>query len=1055
MRERAFTSASVRSVALISAASLLVVSCTGDSTDDAAGGDVAVASTAGATGEVATGEMATGEISDTTPQDATDPDDTDPDTSPEEFGVELVAETGHLAAIDVLTGLLPETTRGLLSVDVQALLSGDPSTEIPPLLTGDGADFVFSEMLSSVGTLAGSIDVAEAMTSAVVAQTTDAPDGLFLVATLRSENLADVAAGSTPTPDGTYGVDSTALFVDDDDNRLAILPGGLLVAGTAPAVESVIDVADATAPTNTSVIVPFLGVLGEESPISFVYGLPALFQPATSTDVEPDLTLQGAAVVSGALDVVDGDITGAVAFHTSNAAEFVEAYNTLDRNAHQGQDPTGVPITLAAPVADGLDQVLVTLPPTPIVSSPDGAALSINTFKKLFVGMEAFDYAAGVFDPGNDAWADLIVKSEADGDQPPSPASVFFRWEFRDQAAIDAFEENELPEGFRIAPTRFFESDPAEGEYFLLLNMYDAGGGSIVGGGRAEWDVYVHGPDGADPNAGERPRFFVVEALAEEVSADPVNLVTTPEPVSHVREGDQVVSSAGRIEGATTVSIFSSSFPVPDPDEAEVVRFTPEMAIGNDYIYWGYGVSDRVLYNATTFNHDAFAVDPADVTFAHDSRWAEYLKPELKDVVYYENTLEYVASPMENLDSEHLDITPEWLEELYGFKNNGHQAAIMRKSVEQLFRGENDALVGLDVGNETPSTYYHFEITDPEALSAALDLPAGHQLAPTTLLEGGEVGHYLTLSVYEIDGASEGTRAEWSVYTDIGDGRPPNMLVLDLMTEEVGIDPVSIINLPSDVRHELVDGVLSTRLASSDIVFDASFETAGAASEPLSLDWVEAGDDVCYLNGICNKLYYDAETLDVPVALPVDVTVNTFSTPWNAVVSEQPAVVFYRDHAQQYVAKRWHNLDIVVEELPFSGLEGRTHVIAGSGTLIGRDSDVADSVYVYTGDAVLGDEQLTFAIDQQIDNVLGVGNIFTTGTFDLASGTGTQTVIDCLGPALLCSDVVIGSTAFYEAQGLDASDTGAITWQIDLALDLGGTFGTADSSSTFRATRAD
>jgi len=170
MRERAFTSASVRSVALISAASLLVVSCTGDSTDDAAGGDVAVASTAGATGEVATGEMATGEmatgeISDTTPQDATDPDDTDPDTSPEEFGVELVAETGHLAAIDVLTGLLPETTRGLLSVDVQALLSGDPSTEIPPLLTGDGADFVFSEMLSSVGTLAGSIDVAEAMTT--------------------------------------------------------------------------------------------------------------------------------------------------------------------------------------------------------------------------------------------------------------------------------------------------------------------------------------------------------------------------------------------------------------------------------------------------------------------------------------------------------------------------------------------------------------------------------------------------------------------------------------------------------------------------------------------------------------------------------------------------------------------------------------------------------------------------------------------------------------------------------------------------------------------------
>jgi hypothetical protein len=1031
MRERVVTSTSIRLAAIIMVACFLPLGCSSGSTDDDTDGDVPAGSAADATDDVATGES---------------PADTRPDAA----SVGLIADTGHAATIAALTGLLPETTRGLLTVDLGALLSGGSSADIPSLLNGEGADFVFSEMLGAIGALAGSVNVPEAMTSAVVAQTTDASDGLFLLAALRSETIADVAAGPMPTPDGTYGLDSTTMFLDDNGNRLALLPGGLLAAGTASAVESVIDVADGAEPAQASAVVPFLAALADESAISFVYGLPALFE-----DVTPDLSLRGAAVLSGALDVVDGDITGAMAFHTANAVEFVEAYNTLDRHATRGEDPTGVPITLADPIVEGLDQVVVTLPAGPIAPSPAEAVAARNIFKKLFVGMEAYDYAAGVFDPGNDAWADLIVKSEADGDEPPSPASVFFRWEFRDQAAIDAFEANELPAGFRLAPTRFFESDPAEGEYFLLLNLYDAGGGSIVGGARAEWDVYVHGPDGADPNAGERPRFFVVEALAEEVSADPVNLVTTAEPVSHAREGDEVVSTVRRIEGDETVPVFSSTFPVPDPDEAEVVRFTPEMAIGNDYIYWGYGVSDRVLYNATTFNHDAFAVDPADVTISDDSRWAEYLQPELKDVVYYVNTLEYVASPLANLDSDHLDITPEWLAELYGFKNNGHQSGIMRKSVEQLFRGENDALVGFHVGNETPSTHYHFEITDPEALSAALDLPPGHRLAPTTLLEGGDEGHYLTLSVYEIDDAIEGTRAEWSVYTDVGDGRPPNMLVLDLMTEEAGIDPVSIINVPSGVGHDLIDGVLSTRLSSSHIIFDASFETAGAASETLSLDWVEAGDVVCYLNGICDKLYYDAETLDVPVHRPVEVTVDTFSTPWNNFVLEQPAVVFYRNNAQDYVAKRWHNLDVVVDELPFSGLEGRTHVITGSGTLVGRDSDVADSVYDYTGDAVLDGEQLTFAIDQQVDNVLGVGNIFTTGSFELTSGTGTQTVIDCLGPALLCSDVVIGSTAFYEVQALDALDSDAIGWQVDIVLDLGGTFGTADSSSTFLATRAD
>lgn len=968
-------------------------------------------------------------------------------TTSEPEDVAVIAESGHAVTIAAIADLLPSDTRGVLAIDLGVLLSSESSAEIIALLNGQGTDPAINELFGAVGTLTGTVDVAGAMTTAVLAQTTDATDGLFVLASLRSETLDDVLAGPAPASDGTYGPASRALFLDDHGNRLTLLPGGVLVVGTASAVESVIDVADGAEPADTPEIEPFLGALSGDSHVSFVYGLPALF-----ADVIPDRSLRGAAVMSGAFDLADGQIAGEVAFHTSNAAEFVAAYNTLDRHATQGEDPTEVPLTLAEPVAGDLDQVVVTLPPSPIDPSPDEAVAARNLFKKLFVGMEAYDYAEDVADPGNAVWVDLLVKSEADDDTPPSPGSVFIRWEFRDEAAIEAFEANELPAGFSLAPTRFLETDDLEGEYFLALNLYNSGGGSIVTGARAEWDVFVHPPEGADPDAGQRPRFLIVDALAQAVSADPVNLVTPAEPLSHALVDGVVVSSVRRFEGDSEVPVIDLSFPRPDPAEAEVARFTREMAIGNDYIYWGHGVHDRALYNATTFNHDAYVVDATQIAYTDDSRWAQYLKPAVKDAVYYVNTLEYVASPLANLDSDHLDITPEWLSELYGFKNNGHQSGIMRKSVEQLFRGENDALVGFRVANETPSTYYHFEVTDPDALSAALDLPPGHRLAPTTLFEGDDEGHYLTLSVYEIDDAIEGTRAEWSVYTDVGDGRPPNMMVVDLMTEEVGIDPVSIINVPSDVRHDLTDGVLSTGLASSLITFEASFETAGAATQALSLDWVEAGDVVCYLNGICDKLYYDAETLDVPVQRPVEVTVDTFSTPWDDVVDETPAAVFYRDNAQEYVAKRWHNLDVVVEELPFSGLDGRTHVVSGSGTLVGRDSDVADSVYTYAGDAVLVGDQVNFALDQQVDNVLGVGNIFTTGSFDLTSGTGTQTVVDCLGPALLCSDIEIGSTTFYTAQELDATDPDAIVWQVDVVLDLGGSFGTADSRSTFLAT---
>lgn len=109
---------------------------------------------------------------------------------------------------------------------------------------------------------------------------------------------------------------------------------------------------------------------------------------------------------------------------------------------------------------------------------------------------------------------------------------------------------------------------------------------------------------------------------------------------------------------------------------------------------------------------------------------------------------------------------------------------------------------------------------------------------------------------------------------------------------------------------------------------------------------------------------------------------------------------------------------------------------------------------LYTGDAVVEGDQLTFSIDQQVDNALGVGHIYTTGRFDLTTGTGTQTVVDCLGPALLCSDIENGSTSFLTVQELDASDPDVVTWKIEVVLDLGGSFGIADSTSTFVATRA-
>lgn len=951
-----------------------------------------------------------------------------------------------VGTVGALIDLLPPDTRAVAVIDIESLVWN--GVDVAGWLDGEARHPALAGPFRDLGLFAETVDVSGAISEALVVHTSDAAAGPLLVARARTESIAGIVTGEPPDPAGEYGPNAHVLYVAADGTRLVLVPGGVVLAGDATVVASVLDVVDGAQPVGAGAITPFLPTLDDTAHVRFAFGLPALFG-----DVAPDRTLRSAAVMSGAFDVSDGAIVGVLAFHTPNATEFVDTFNELNRPATQGDDAIEVPLVLADPHVDGLGQVVVTMPVAPIDPSPDDLLPLRNLVKKLVAGMEADDDAAGVADRTDPAWLDFVVTSEQDTETPPSPGSVYIRWEFRDEAAVRAFEQNELPAGFRLAPTRFLETDDPEGGYFLALNLYNAGGGTVVSGARAEWDVFVHPPAGADPNAGERPRFMVVDVLAAEVSADARDLLTPAHPLSHELVDGLVVSNVRRFEGDGAVDVFASAFPVPDPAEAEVARFTREMAIGNDYIYWAHGVSDRVLYNATTFNHDAYFVDTTQLTFTDDSRWAQYLNPEVKDAVYYVNTLEYVASPMANLDSEYLDITPEWLAALVGFTTNGHQEGLMRAGVEQLFRGTGDAFVGMRLGNETPATFYHFEITDPDALEAALDLPPGHRLAPTTLFEGGDEGQYLTLSVYEIDGAVEGMRAEWAIYVDDGSGRPPHLVIVELMTEEVAFDPLGIVNLPSGVRHDVLDGVATTRLSSPGITFEASFEMAGTTEEELSLDWIEAGDDVCRLHGPCDRYYYDAETLDVPVHVPAEVTVPEFSTPWSDVVEAQPAVVFYRDNAQEYAVKRWYDLDVPVGELAFDGLEDRTHVIGGNGNLVGRTTDIADSDYVYSGDAVLDGGRLAFAIDQEVRNALGVGHIFTTGSFDLETGTGTQTVVDCQGPALLCSDIENGSTAFYTAQQLDVSDPDTISWQVDVVVDLGGSFGTADSASTFTATR--
>ncbi len=526
--------------------------------------------------------------------------------------------------------------------------------------------------------------------------------------------------------------------------------------------------------------------------------------------------------------------------------------------------------------------------------SPDEVRASRALAKKLFHGMNAVDAADAVRHGGKAPWMNFDVGGE--------PSSIFVNFEFADRAAVEAFEARELPAGFRLAPLRILEDE--EPAYFLVLNAYQSSGG-LVSGARAEWSVFVH-----DPRDGH-PRFLVVQAAAANFSADPVHLLTHPEPVTHVLEQGAIVSRVGvrDTDDGPERPYFTSRIRWPQPRE-ERVALAREFVAANDFIFWGHGVADRTLYNASMHNRDAVRIAAADVEVDDRSRWAPYLRPVPRHTYVYLEPLEIVISPWCNLDESHIDASDEHRRALVEFKD-GFYPAMIRDIAAEGLRGEKHPLSSFTVAATPPSLEVHVPIVDPEGFAAVAPLPDGARLARLRILEGDAAGArpYLTLYVDRVEDAPEGIGARWATYVETEEGRP-HLLVLDRVTEDVAVDPVRLLHLPGVVEHRAEGGVLRTRVESPDFRFASAIAWTTCAETLPSRELVEAGDRVAYVGGVWDKVYYDGGSMELPVrcAGPNVLAAGDLRTPWDAFLDPTAARAFVRDRVLHKACNPWRNV---------------------------------------------------------------------------------------------------------------------------------------------------
>ena len=373
-----------------------------------------------------------------------------------------------------------------------------------------------------------------------------------------------------------------------------------------------------------------------------------------------------------------------------------------------------------------------------------------------------------------------------------------------------------------------------------------------------------------------------------------------------------------------------------------------EFLTANDYIHWGYGVADHALYNGSFFNRNIQVIPPSNYSVVDNTAWSAFVDPQPTSVYVYENALDLMVSPWWNLDAPYLDITPQKRQELVGLKESIYPTLI-QIDVNNAFYGLEDELIPFDQSNTIPSVYYNFAINPGQvaAFEASLGLPNGYSLAPVKILENDTGSdYYLTLNVYEIDNALEGMRAEWLVYVDRGNGIAHQMIV-ELMTEDAALNPVSLLHLPGLVEHSQSGSTLTTSLSSTTTQFEASVNFALGSPELQTLDWVESKDFVCYANSVCDKVYYGEGSLESPfIAIdPNLASITTINTPWDSYITGIPSSVLVKTDTQLFIKKPWVNVDPgssmnppIDENIPVARAGNDKDSMAGPITLNGSSS---------------------------------------------------------------------------------------------------------------------
>ena len=228
--------------------------------------------------------------------------------------------------------------------------------------------------------------------------------------------------------------------------------------------------------------------------------------------------------------------------------------------------------------------------------------------------------------------------------------------------------------------------------------------------------------------------------------------------------------------------------------------------------------------------------------------------------------------------------------------------------------GKDHPLVRFTVEADPPSIYWVFRIkaSEVEGLPQKLGIPSQFSLSPIKCLDNDEPAYLLTLNAYRVSGLANGIRAEWSVFVKDSENIPRYMIV-DARSSKRSVDPVSIITPRTVVIHEKKDDEIHTQIGEGDNAFRSTITLPKTTmSVSTSKEWVSANDYIYWLNGVCDRTFYDAGLANADQhRINNENCVIEDGSFWSQIVEPEPVHILVLENPIEFAISPWENIDRV------------------------------------------------------------------------------------------------------------------------------------------------